>query len=381
MNILVLFGHGNKPGLLRMLHGIEANLIANGHQFFHAIDKSNGTFTNYGFDEQNCIRVKKVKKIGKFLSSLFENGDSKRLRAFCNEKEIDLIISYTLSTLPVAVSLAKKCSVPCAAWLHNHYNGASKRYKKNLLKRSDAIISVSDFILKDAREYLGSAYKKLFVAYNAIEVEDFIAQADRLELPDGLAEIGDDEIVIGMIAVMDENKNPQLLLKAVTKVKEELPHKKIKVLLVGRFPEAEYEGETRKIAETLGFDDDVVFMGFQSNVSAICSRADILVYPSFREAFSLSSLEAMAWGKPVVASKAGGIPEVVKDGATGILCEPGNVAAFASAIKLLVKDKELRTEMGEKGRERVAKMFSMKKLGDNVEVIFKEIVLNEERVC
>ena len=157
MNILVLFGHGNKPGLLRMLNGIEKRLIPRDYQFFHAIDLKNDTFTSYGFGEESCIRVKKVKKSVGFLGSLFQYGDQERLLSFCCENKIGLILSYTLSTLPAAAALAKKSGVPATVWLHNDYLDAGKRYDKYQLGRCDAVIAVSGYVMKGVRDYLGEA--------------------------------------------------------------------------------------------------------------------------------------------------------------------------------------------------------------------------------
>ena len=142
-------------------------------------------------------------------------------------------------------------------------------------------------------------------------------------------------------------------------------------MFAGRFPDKVYEEETVKLAEKLGIKQKVSFLGFQSNVSAICRYADILVYPSYREAFSLSSVEAMAWAKPVIASRTGGIPEVVEDGVTGILCEPGDVDQFARALSRLVEDSDLRSEMGKSGRERAKKIFSIARLAEDVANITK----------
>lgn len=375
MNILVLFGHGNKPGLLKMLNGIERKLIPRGYQFFHAIDLKNDTFTSYGFDEESCIRVKKVKKRKGFLVSLVQYAVNAKLQSVCAEKNIDLILSYTLSTLPTAVALAKKSGIPSAVWLHNDYLDASKRYDKYHLDRCDTIIAVSEFVMKGVREYLGETDKKLFVVYNAIDIDGFRAQAEKETLPDGLPEPEDGTFVVGMVAAMDRNKNPQLLLKAIARVKDVFPDKDIRVLLAGRFPDKVYEEDTVKLADKLGVKENVSFLGFQTNVSAICRYADILAYPSYREAFSLSSAEAMVWGKPVIASRAGGIPEVVEDGMTGILCEPGNVDQFTKAIMCLLEDSSLRSEMGLRGRERVETMFTMEQLADNSDKVFRETVL------
>lgn len=87
-------------------------------------------------------------------------------------------------------------------------------------------------------------------------------------------------------------------------------------------------------------------------------RADICVVPSLLyESFSYTAAQAMAFGKPIVASRIGGIPETVDDGVSGILCEPGNVAEFADALVRLASNRDLRTAFGRAGREKVEREF------------------------
>jgi glycosyltransferase involved in cell wall biosynthesis len=84
----------------------------------------------------------------------------------------------------------------------------------------------------------------------------------------------------------------------------------------------------------------------------------VFVMPSYYETFGISCLEAMAFGLPVVATRAGGLPEVVEDGVTGLLVPPGDTHALAEAIGRLLRDPDLRRRLGEAGRERVLARFT-----------------------
>jgi glycosyltransferase involved in cell wall biosynthesis len=97
------------------------------------------------------------------------------------------------------------------------------------------------------------------------------------------------------------------------------------------------------------------------------------VFPSIYEAFGIVLLEAMACGKPVVASNVGGIPFVVEEGKTGLLFESGNVEDLADKIVTILKDEELREKMGEAGRER-AKEFTWDKIAERTVEVYKEIL-------
>ncbi|MGK2961551.1 MAG: glycosyltransferase [Gemmatimonadaceae bacterium] len=111
-------------------------------------------------------------------------------------------------------------------------------------------------------------------------------------------------------------------------------------------------------AAEAGLGDAVRFLGWRNDISDVMQRWHIYVQPSFAEGFGLAVLEAMAAGLPVVAGNAGGLPEVVVDGETGFLVEPGDPAALAARIRQLIEDPALARRMGDAGRERVARHFT-----------------------
>jgi glycosyltransferase involved in cell wall biosynthesis/ubiquinone/menaquinone biosynthesis C-methylase UbiE len=121
-----------------------------------------------------------------------------------------------------------------------------------------------------------------------------------------------------------------------------------------------------KNVEFIGYVDDNKLKDYYKN-------CDIFVAPSLYESFGLIYLEAMAWGKPVIGCDAGGIPEIIEDGITGILIPPDNATALAEAI-IKLRDDQLRAKMGEKGRLRLENAFSIKKLAENTYNIYKAII-------
>jgi glycosyltransferase involved in cell wall biosynthesis len=111
-------------------------------------------------------------------------------------------------------------------------------------------------------------------------------------------------------------------------------------------------------ARCLGVTEQVSFVGKQPNIPDYLSAADILLLPSEIESFGLAALEAMACEVPVVASKVGGIPEVVSDGETGFLRPVGDIEGMADAVARLISDDELRIEMGRRARETAISQYS-----------------------
>ena len=124
----------------------------------------------------------------------------------------------------------------------------------------------------------------------------------------------------------------------------------------------------------LGLRDRVLFTGFQMDVSEIIGAFDVAVLPSFFEGMGRVILEAMAMAKPVVASRVGGIPDLLEDGRNGFLVQPGNVAELAAAIKKLLQDKALAEKMGREGRKMIDDKFSADIMVRSIEAVYRELL-------
>lgn len=118
------------------------------------------------------------------------------------------------------------------------------------------------------------------------------------------------------------------------------------------------ETPLRTRAAALGLAGSVKFLGFRQDIASLIACAEVLVLPSLNEGFGMVLVEAMAMGKPVVASAVGGVPEVVLDGRTGLLVPPANPEALAAAILRLLDDPGAARRLGEAGRERARESFS-----------------------
>ena len=126
------------------------------------------------------------------------------------------------------------------------------------------------------------------------------------------------------------------------------------------------------MARELGIGHRVVFTGRRDDVPAVTAALDVAVLPSYREAQGLSILEAMALGRPVVASNVGGIPEVIQDGVTGLLVPPHDPAALAAAIVRLLTDHPLADTLARAGRELVYERFCVERMVRAIEEIYDQ---------
>jgi glycosyltransferase involved in cell wall biosynthesis len=128
------------------------------------------------------------------------------------------------------------------------------------------------------------------------------------------------------------------------------------------------------LSHSLGATDYIVWTGFLQNPIPVLQQLDIVVLPSKEEGFGLVLIEAMAAGKPVIGTLCGGIPEIIVDGETGLLVPPESPHELAKAISTLLKNPDLARRMGQAGRRRVEKHFSVDPYVENVEKVYLELL-------
>ena len=158
---------------------------------------------------------------------------------------------------------------------------------------------------------------------------------------------------------------------AVVALAEVLRSRPAVLLLVGDGPER--EGVERVVA-ALGVERHVAFLGERSDLGPLLAQADLFVLPSEQESFGLAALEALASGLPVVASRVGGLPEVVRDGETGRLVPPRDPPALAAAVLELLGDGARRAAMAREAREDAVTRFRPAPVVERVEAIYREVL-------
>jgi glycosyltransferase involved in cell wall biosynthesis len=154
-------------------------------------------------------------------------------------------------------------------------------------------------------------------------------------------------------------------------------HPDVKFWIVGKEPGHSKEQYTERLYRYVKenhLEQQVEFWGFRNDIPEILSHLDILVLPSLQEPFGKIVIEAMAMKKPVVASKIGGVPEIVEDGKTGLLVPPADSDAICQALEQFIEDREMRERMGLEGRKRVEQMFSLEKHVHQLEQVYEAIL-------
>jgi glycosyltransferase involved in cell wall biosynthesis len=257
--------------------------------------------------------------------------------------------------------------IPCVATVRQYLD--TRRAGLYHLDRLDRVFAVSNAV---AQVLVDSGFdqKKLMVLYSGIDPLNFSPGAGG-GVPRSLNLIPPGAPIIGCVANLQPVKGQDILLLACAKVLKKVPS--AHCLFVG-LADTKFGNEMRDLAGRLGIADRVHVVGFQQDVRPFLAMMDIVVLVSRSEALGLALLEAMALEKPVVATRVGGIPEVVEDGVTGRLVPSDDPESLAESLLELLADRELRVRMGRAGRQRVLERFRIEQTIDALQRTYEELV-------
>jgi glycosyltransferase involved in cell wall biosynthesis len=224
----------------------------------------------------------------------------------------------------------------------------------------DAVICISDAVRENMRQR-GADFGNLITIHNGLDPEAMRLQtpAEALRAEHGLAA---DDRVICMIGNIKAWKGQDTLIRAMDTVRRRCPS--VRCILVGDTSpgDREYEDGLRALVASLGLERHVIFAGFKKNVADYLMMCDVMVHASvLPEPFGRVILEAMACRKPVIGSRAGAIPEIVEEGKTGLTFPPGDADNLSDAILAVVTDLAEAKRMGERGYERLADTFHIRR--------------------
>jgi N-acetyl-alpha-D-glucosaminyl L-malate synthase BshA len=196
------------------------------------------------------------------------------------------------------------------------------------IERSDEVTAVSSFLRDETYRTFGCDSCDVRVIPNFVNLEEY--RIDPHVRRDGLAPNG--HRVITHMSNFREVKRVKDVVRIFARIRRAMP---ATLLMVGDGPE---RSDAEQEAEQLGVSESVRFLGRLDRVATILQATDLFLLPSQSESFGLAALEAMACGAPAVASRAGGLPEVIEDGVSGILEPPGSVEAMARRSVDLLQD-------------------------------------------
>jgi len=230
------------------------------------------------------------------------------------------------------------------------------------LEQVDCVTAVSRYLRRRTRELFGVS-RAITVIPNFVDVWQFRPRLrkEKDRMP---------------VVVHVSNFRPVKRIATVIHVfARMISHRAAKLLLVGDGPE---RTAAEALVERLGIRGHVHFAGKVANVAPVLAAGDLFLLPSVEESFGLAAVEAMACGLPVLASRVGGLPEVVVDGETGFLFDPDDEQGMAEAGVKLLSDAERREEMGLAARDRVMAHFTADKLIPRYEQLYQSLAEHDE---
>ncbi len=324
-----------------------------------------------------CKKLAERKKISPFVCALTKGGDlalelSKagipvfslnrqsgldlglvlKVRKLILENNIDILHTHNLGPWIYGTLGKAGLSKKHVHTEHSNVGDTDQSYVERYLSYfTNVVVCDSQAVAGFMRTRQGIKPGKIQVILNGVDVDfPLVSKNETFKKKLGI----EGKIVIGTVARLDPIKDQKGLILAFTTVKEKFPNAFL--ILVG-------DGPMRKELESLihhkGLSDSVMITGMVLNVKKYLNIMDIFTLPSFSEGLSMALLEAMAHGKPVVATHVGGNSEVVVNQETGLLVPANNPKRLAEAIVWMLSNKKSIGEMGRKGRERVVSQFSI----------------------
>jgi glycosyltransferase involved in cell wall biosynthesis len=231
----------------------------------------------------------------------------------------------------------------------------------------DHVITISEGIRRVLLQE-GVPPQQVTCVRSAVDAAPYLASVDRHAFQREFT-LPPNAIVIGMVAQLIPRKGHRYLIDAVDILRRD--HPQLRVLLFGKGPlQAELENE---IAQR-GLSDVIRMAGFRDDLPRWLSGLDILVHPAEMEGLGVSLLQASAAAVSIVASRAGGLPEAVEDGVTGLLVPPGDTTALSTALRRLLDDAALRRQFGEAGRARILSAFSVDAMVDGNLAVYRKVL-------
>ncbi|MGH7769638.1 MAG: glycosyltransferase family 4 protein [Candidatus Binatia bacterium] len=233
-------------------------------------------------------------------------------------------------------------------------------------RRADGVIAIShavkNWLVTDHRV----PSEKVSVIHYGIDAERFVRASNAAREPRDM----NGEPVVGSIGRLEPRKGHACLIEGMSEVCKAAPGAK---LVIAGADTWDYGKELELLIDRLGLQDRVRLIGFQSDVASFFGSLDVFAFASRAEGFGQVIIEAMAAGKPVVASRVPPLTEIVVHGKTGLLMEPDNPQAFADAIAWLFAHPEEAREMGRHGQERVHTYFSAPRMADETLRLYRSL--------
>lgn len=297
---------------------------------------------------------------------------ARALRRIIIDKRIDLVhTNIRVGHDREGIVAARMAGVPCVC--HIRHFERLNWFDRKLAETVGAFIYISESVQRSHLE-AGVPCGEGCVVYNGLNISDFVGPLD-VSLGRRSFHLTDHDLAVGIVGRLERWKGHEILLRAMTQVVDAVPNAKGVVVGDSVPHEPHYGDELLALRGELGLGDRILFSGFRPDIPTVMSALDVVVLASVApEPFGRVLIEAMAAGKPVVATDAGAVREIVDDGVQGLLVPPEDVSALASAIIHILTRPDLAAAMGHAGRARARDRFNEQQYVDGVQAVYRELL-------
>jgi glycosyltransferase involved in cell wall biosynthesis len=329
------------------------------------------------------VDVVRIDELGREISPLRDLIATLRLARLIRRERPDILHTHTAKAGTVgrvAALLSGRKGPPIVVHtFHGHvlrgYFGPLRSLffcllERWLAARTTVLIAVSPQVRDDLVALRVAPSERFVVIRLGIELDERVSgsQDGRLESRRYLG-IPPDRFAVGWIGRMTAVKRTDDVLVAFKRLRD--GGVDACLCMVGDGPD---RPQLEHRAHELGIVKDTLFLGYQEDVAPFYAAFDALVLPSSNEGTPVSAIEALAAGRPVVATRVGGVPDVVQEGEDGFLVEPGATDELAERLAQLARDPALRERMGEAGRQRVLPRYAVERLVDDVDRLYRSLL-------
>lgn len=241
-----------------------------------------------------------------------------------------------------------------------------KLIDKTILQSFNSIVAVSDEV-KEEMIRLGIDGKRISFIFNGVSVDGYETQ-NRVAIRQSFA-IADNELVVGCVASLTEEKAHADLIRAFAILHSKHPNSRL--VLVGDGPE---RANLVSLSEDLGVSDSVYFTGQRQDVKSLYVAFDLFALVSYAEGLPMAMLEAMAASLPIVVSAVGAIPQVVTSMKNGILITPGDIDTIANAFIKLLQEPALRESLGRNARNELVANYSVSRMTSDYQQLYQRVL-------
>ena len=281
------------------------------------------------------------------------------------EEKINIVHARSRVPALIAYLACRRTGTNFMTTCHGYY---SQNFFSRIMSWGKSVIVSSSAIAQHMREDFGLPQEKIRFIPRGVDLEEFEFQ----QKPTVRKKT--DIFTVGVIGRLTPIKGHKYFLQALAKVNRVIP--RIRALIVGEASSGKekYVEELKILTRRLSLDKYVEFIGRENNVPKVLARLDVLVLPTVtQEAFGRVLIEAGACGVPVIATKVGGVVDIIQDGVNGILIEPADPTDLASAIIRLFRDPKLSQRFSVSGRKKVEENFTLKQMSKRTIKVYEEV--------